>query len=345
MQIDSRFIYAIVGSLVTLLMVFAFKLVFLSNSLVPNTIVSTQDNCQDLVTEQQYEAPETKTAQVAVAKTKPVAESPREQTKEKDKKSLLNSCDEDCLESTLTGLISGEAFSKDDASISSDQANQLAALLKDDPSKLSAIEDSLGSLRDQNARDSILYVFSRLPDDQIQQVARKLSSSQNTRDRIDSLSLLESVSSNNFDAQSEIKQIISTEENPDILLKAIKISHSLDPDAVDTTTQARLSNLIASGSNESIRSAALITKTKIVSNDPSLQTDISSALSSSSKRFTEAGLQALDTVLNKQKRSGNNNAWQTNAALKKNVESIANDPNADPYTRVEALNLIQRHYR
>jgi len=65
-------------------------------------------------------------------------------------------------------------------------------------------------------------------------------------------------------------------------------------------------------------------------------------INSSSKRFTEAGLQALDSVLN---RKDGSNGLQNNAALRKNVESIANDPNADPYTRVEALNLIQRHYR
>lgn len=342
MQIDSRITYAIIGSLITLLLVFAFNIVFLSNSLVPDTVVSADTTCEDYAAEQQYEPVKQETKQAK--KFEPIAleDSPFKEDSSSNK-TFIEECDASCVDQTLSNLITGEGLGNDDEiNISSDRANQIADLLKDDPSKLAEVQAGLSSIGDQNARDTVLYVFSRLPDDQIQQLARNLSSSQNTRDRVDSLSLLESVASGSLDVQSEIKQIISTENNPDILLKAIKISHNLDPNIVDATTQSRLSNLITSGSNEKIRSAALITKTNIIKNDPALQQDISTALNSSSKRFTEAGLQALDSVLN---RKDGSNGLQNNAALRKNVESIANDPNADPYTRVEALNLIQRHYR
>ena len=342
MQIDSRLTYAIIGSLITLLLVFLFKVVFLSSSLVPDTIVSTDTHCEDVTTVAQQQSTQVK-SQVKQVEKIALEDSPFKEDS-KSEKQFVEQCDERCLANTVSSLISGEGLGNEDGiSITSDRANQIAELLKDDPSKLAEIQTSLSSFGDQNARDTILYVFSRLPDDQIQQLARNLSSSQNTRDRIDSLSLLESVSNTSFDAQSEIKQIISTENDPDILLKAIKISHNLDPNVVDSTTQSRLSNLITSSGNDNIRSAALITKTRIVQNDPALQNDISTALNSSSKRFKEAGLQALDGLLNK--KNNNNNAWKNSSALRQNVESIANDPNADPYTRVEALNLIQRHYR
>jgi len=340
-QIDSRLTYAIIGSLTTLLLVFAFKVIFLSDSLVPDTVVSNNTHCEDYAAERQPEPVREKTSQPK--KFEPIAleDSPFKEDSS-SKKSFIEECDEACINRTVSSLITGQGLDSDDGiSITSDRASQIADLLKNDPSKLAEIQASLSSFGDQNARDTVLYVFSRLPDEQVQQLARNLSSSQNTRDRIDSLSLLESVSSGSLDVQSEIKQIISTESDPDILLKAIKISHNLDPDIVDSTTQSRLSNLITSGSNEKIRSAALITKTKIVKNDPALQNDISTALNSSSKRFTEAGLQALDSVLNSK---DNNTNLRNNVTLRKNVEDIANNPNADPYTRVEALNLIQRHY-
>ena len=79
--------------------------------------------------------------------------------------------------------------------------------------------------------------------------------------------------------QNEFKQIISTENDPDVLITAIRASHFLDPDQVDSTTTARLSNLINSSENEDIRSEALVTKAKITKNDPTVETDIANALS------------------------------------------------------------------
>ena len=148
--------------------------------------------------------------------------------------------------------------------------------------------------------------------------------------------------------QNEFKQIISTENDPDVLLTAIRASHFLDPEQVDSTTTARLSNLINSSENEDIRSEALVTKAKITKNDRSVETDIANALSNAStKRFTEAGLQALDNMLNDAAKSQEDTGGYTiedNEELQRSVERIANDPNVSPSTRVEALNLIRRHF-
>ena len=344
MQIDSRLIYAIIGSLITLLLVFVFQLVFLSNSVIPNTVVSAHDNCKDLTAEQNYNSSDSQ-AYRAPTQVESTSDNSYNEAAPLENSGILESCDDICVESTIDGFITGTGFSKDDdISISSDRAFQVADYLLNDPSKLSEIQNKLGSLQDQNDRDTILYIFSKLPDDQVQQLARDLSSSKNSRDRVDALSLLQSVSNSNIDVQSEIRQIISTENDPKILLQAIKTSQNLNPDLVDSTTQNRLSDLINTSNDDKIRSAALVTKTQIVKNQPEIQNDISTALTSSSKRFTEAGLQALDNILNKQ-RNKSNSTWHNNLELRQTVQKIANDPNADPYTRVEALNLIQRHYR
>lgn len=342
MQIDSRLIYALLGSFITLLLIFVFKLVFLSDELIPSTVLADETLCEEQ--EKQYSYADTQKPPTEKTVAEKRTQAAVIETPKADK--VKKVCDEQCLEASISELISGKNLGDDEGGISfsSERANQIAQHLANDPSKLAEVEATLSSLRGQDARDTILYVFSRLPDEQIQQAAGKLSSSQNPRDRVDSLSLLSSVVGSNIDVQNEIKQIVSNENDPDILLKAIKVSHSLNPDVVDSTVQSRLSNLINSNDDEQIRSAALITKTNITRGDVSLQTDIKTALNSPSTRFTEAGLQALDNVLSRQKRDSSQGSWKSNPQLRTNVERIANDPNADPATRVEALNLIRRHY-
>jgi len=46
-------------------------------------------------------------------------------------------------------------------------------------------------------------------------------------------------------------------------------------------------------------------------------------------------------------RQSNGNAacdWRSHEDIRKHIENIANDPKAAPFTRVEALNLMRRHY-
>ena len=342
MQLNSKPVYAVAGSLITLLLVLVFKIIFLSNSLVPSTQVSTEVNCPPL-SEAQHTESDLQTQKTSNL-PKPSINEPaltEQQNIEKTEKDLINGCDDTCANKLITQFINGNNLTEDDGfNISSDQANKVAQLLNADPSKLTEMENTLRSLKNPSARDSILYVFSRLPDDQVQRVSQALSNSENKSDRIDALSLLESVANTNPDAQNEIKQIIGSESDPDILLTAIKVSHSLNPDSVDSVTQSRLSNLINSSNNDEIRSQALVTKTNIIKHNTDLQSDVQKALTSGSKRFQEAGLQALDNVLGKQK----NDVLLSNNELRKSVETIANDPNADPRTRVDALNLIRRHY-
>ena len=337
MKANNPIIYAIAGSLFTLALVFAFKLIFLSDSLVPQTAVNTI-NYNDDVTENQQNNVATNTVQKSQEIVEPIENNIDE-----------NKCNEECVTAFVDKLILGKNLSDDDDgfSLSGPEARKIAERLQSDPSKLAELETTFSKLGDQSARDSIIYVFGKLPDDQIQELARRLSSSKNTRDRADSIALLQAVSSDNIDVQNEFKQIISTENDPDVLLTAIRASHFLDPDQVDSTTTARLSNLINSSENEDIRSEALVTKAKITKNDPTVETDIANALSNASTtRFTEAGLQAFDNMLNDAAESEEDSSYsiEDNEELQKSVERIANDPNVDPSTRVEALNLIRRHF-
>jgi len=344
MQLDSKLAYAIGGSIVTLIAVFIFNVIFLSESLVPNPAVSSHGNqvqaCPTLP--EPEECPVLETAIATSAPTAPqkkkVVVKPKEKT-----------CSDECRLAFVNQLISGKGLDDDENnfSMSASQAKSVAQLLQQSPTKLAELENTLSSLRDQSSRDSILYVFSQFPDEEIESVVHKLSSSENKKDRVDALSLLSSVSKKNDVFQSDIKQIISTENDPDILLKAIKLSQSFNPDTVDSVTQNRLSNLIDNSADARVRSQALITKTKLLQNNNELQGDVQKALRSNSDQFKGAGLQALDRVLSQQKKplaKSNGSSWKSNNDLRKSVEGIANDPNADPRTRVEALNLIRRHY-
>ena len=342
MQLNSKLTYALLGSIITLAFVFLFKIIFLSNSLVPQTVKGTTntlvEKCPVIIEEQQCadKSPITKTAKPDTTIQPKVEEKINHFVKE---------CDEECAKALVEQLISPANITDDGGfSVTSDQANRIAKLLADSPGKLAQIENTLSSSRDQAERDNILYVLSRLSDDEVQQISRKLSQSQSKRDRVDALSLLDSVAQQNPEAQDEIKLIISSENDPDILLQAIKVSHSLSPDNVDSVTRSRLSNLINSSNDDKIRSQALITKTKIVPNNTDLQKDVTLALTSSSTTFKNAGLQALDNALIRQKKNTSQSGLRNNSQLKQNVEQIANDPNADPRTRIEALNLIRRHY-
>jgi len=344
MQIDSKLIYAVAGSLITLLLVFLFQLLFLSNDLVPSTQTTAALECPTIAEEPQYvdtdEYQQNYNQTAATINPEPLAQT------NSSEEVFLDECDEQCANNIAAQLISGKNLDEDDGfHITSEQANKVAKLIQEDPTMLAEFETTLGSLKGQDGRNSILYVFSQLQDNQVADIARKLSTSSNTRDRIDALSLLDSVSDRNPGVQDEIKQIITTENDPDILLKAIEASHSLSPNNVDSATRNRLSNLINTSSDDEIRSQALITKMNIVETGSELRADVRNALTSSSKRYKQAGLQALDNVLEKQKNQESSDDWLINNDLKSSVEKIANDPNADPRTRVEALNLIDRHYR
>lgn len=349
MKLDIKLIYAALGSITTLLFVFVFKVIFLSDSLVPSTtqpgvIANCATPQQELTQSVSIEGANTQTSS-------PRSNAPDDTSKvEQQTEITAPTCNENCVKTVVSQLIAGNNIGDEDngesLSFSSNQVSLAAAYLSENPDKIIEIETTLSALRDQSSRDTLLYVLSRLPDDQTQQVARKLAFSENVRDRMDGLSLLQSSVGTDIDVQNELKQIISTENNPDVLLNAIRISHSLDPEQFDSTTENRLTNLISDNSeNDNIRSAALMAKTKIIKNDNRLKTDIVTALNSSSTRFKEAGIQALDSLLARQKRSTDGSVrWKDNPEITSHIERIANNPDADPRTRIEALNLIQRHF-
>ena len=56
MQIDSRLVYALLGSFITLLLVFIFKLVFLSNELIPTTLLTDEALCETPIEQESYAA-------------------------------------------------------------------------------------------------------------------------------------------------------------------------------------------------------------------------------------------------------------------------------------------------
>ena len=335
MKTDSRLIYAIIGSLITLAFFFIFKIAFLSDELILDTPVSQQNsNIDNSFHETQTELDQ-KIEKSAKKTSSDAINNSADKKTDFSLSSTLKQCKENCLYSIIASI--------DPNNVSLEQATQIADFLIENPHILVETQALQSSLKDQTFRNTIVYIYSKLPDGQLQQVARDLSSSEKKSDRDDALSLLRLAANENVDVHSEIKQIITTENDPAILLKAINLSHTLDPNLRDPKTQGRLSNLINTNTNDGIRSVALSTKTKVINDTSELKTDIFTALTSSTKKFTEAGLRSLDTVLDLGE-TDDNSEWQRSTELRKTLEEISNNLEADSSTRNEALNLIKKHY-
>ena len=95
MKANNPIIYAIAGSLFTLALVFAFKLIFLSDSLVPQTAVNTVNYNDDVTEDQQNNvATNTNTVQQYQETDEPIENNIDE-----------DSCNEECVTAFVDKLI------------------------------------------------------------------------------------------------------------------------------------------------------------------------------------------------------------------------------------------------
>jgi len=255
-------------------------------------------------------------------------------------------CDSTCVDRVVANLISGENLSyRNGLSIKRVEGEKAALYLLNHPEKVVEIEQTLKRLDGQDDRDSILFVFSNFPTKKIIQIAeRLLSSSSKVKNQSDGLSLLTFALEKGEPIDRQLEDIIKNTEDIGVAIKAIKIMSEAYPSQVEEASSWRLNQLIADESNERNQSKALLIKVRLFKSNDNIKRNIISALESQSIIYREAGIRALDDVLNRQSKGVIDGDWKSDTQLKAIIENIANDINEKPRPRTEALNLIRRHF-
>ncbi len=255
------------------------------------------------------------------------------------------SCTGTCIERLTQKLNDGAYLDQTDIDLIFANTLDIAAILAQQPEQLSNIETSLENPENDQAKDALLFLLSKLPKEQILQSARNLNASNNAQTRIAGLHLLESALGVDQSINTELNFLISTETDKDVLLNAIKIINELRPDDVDSSTRNRLSNVIHSNNNDKLKSAALLAQTSAAIHDEDLREGLGYVLTSQSTDLKLTGLQALDQVLQRQQFQPDRGNWKADAQFREYVSGIANDQDANIALRIEALNLMGRYYR
>lgn len=254
-------------------------------------------------------------------------------------------CLDDCLTNLTEQLVSGAYIDGSDLQLASDNAQRLANYLVSNPNQLLNFEAALDTLNNPQDREVLLFVISKLPKEQLLQSAQRLTYSHAPEDRIAGLSLLEASIGSDTHIAYELNTLIYNETDNDVLMRAFKVIDGLSPDEIDTATLTKLSTLIENGETEKIKSAALMAKISVTKNDEEIRANVSNVLEAQSNNMKLVGLQALDTILARQKYKPEHGNWEQDTEFETQVSNIANDITAQPKLRIEALNLLNRHYK
>lgn len=259
---------------------------------------------------------------------------------------IVEECDSSCVDRVVTNMISGENLSyRNGLAIKRLEGEKASDYLLSNPEKIAAVERTLKKLDGQDDRDSILFVFSNFPAKQIVQIAERLLSSEDKiKDKSDGLFLLTQALKKGAVIEGQLQRVIKTEQNLSIVFKAISIMSEAYPTKLEEVSLERLDHLIINADNEVNQSKALLIKVRLFTVNDNIKGDIVNALNSTSAVLREAGIRGLDSVLNGQSKGRINGTWNTDSLLKKIIEKIANNTEEKPRIRVEALNLMRRHF-
>jgi len=261
-----------------------------------------------------------------------------------DQRQVHNKCDVDCLRKLTQKLISGALSSDLDWDLTSNNAQEIAWHLQENPDQIVELEANFSVMASPEERAAVLFIMSKLPKENLFELAQRLTRANTSQNRIAGLSLLESSIGSGINVTEELTQLINVETNENVLIQAIKIIDELASENIDLATQTRLSDLIEYHGNEQIVSAALLAKISIVTHDEEIRSNISSVLETQSDNLKLLGLQALDKVLSRQQYKPERGNWQQDNEFQEHVLTLANDVEANPAIRIEALRLMRRHF-
>lgn len=253
-------------------------------------------------------------------------------------------CAIDCLRTLTQKIVAGITLDTSEGVHASNNAQKIADLLAGTPDQVLSFEAALSATDNPDGRDVLLFILSKLSKEHLLQSAQRLSYSASVEDRIAGLSLLEASIGSDSDFGQELTTLINSETNEEVLVRAMKIVEELPPETIDSLTHTRLSTLIDHSDSEKIVSAALLAKISFVADDEDVRKNISDVLQVESGNLNLVGLQALGKVLERQQYKPERGNWQQDVDVKENVLAIANNVDASPALRIEALNLVNRHF-
>jgi len=255
-------------------------------------------------------------------------------------------CEQDCIQQVVDNMLSGENLEDEfgGSALNETQILKVAEYLATKPELINKLEQTLTTTKSQGARDSIVLTFGQLPESHIKRVAENLTSSKQAVDRNDGIYLLYSAAESDIDAESKIRNIIKNDPDDLVALNAIGALQTLDPSFVGDITKQRLTAIFNS-ENEEAQIQALIAKVQLIEISDETKKDISIALNSKSEEFQKMGLRVLEDILGQQSGGSLQGDWVKDQNLKSTVESIANDIELSPYSRVDALNILNIYYR
>ena len=253
-------------------------------------------------------------------------------------------CNSDCLDTLNIALSQSGYINPEHLQLASDHAVEYAEYLQQNPSQLASLELAIAQITDRQQKDTLLFIFSKLPIDSLASTASNLSQSDNIDDRIAAISLFESSMTSSEQTSKQFNNLVQNEKNDKVLIRTLQAFDQLQPSNVDIATLEKVSDLMINGETEQVKKAALFAKINVITDDNLVRDGLFTMLSDSSTDLQLAGLQAADTILARQKYSPQQGDWQSDTTLRDSINRIANNPSASPQLRIEALNLINRHY-
>jgi hypothetical protein len=253
-------------------------------------------------------------------------------------------CQLPCLEDLHFTFLNSDELSPESLQLASDNAQDYAHYLLQNPNALQAVETAMYQMTNTQDREVLLYVLSKLPSEKLTSTATRLSSSVNAEDRLAAVSLFDASFASGGKVSEHFNTLIQNEQDEKVLIRSLQAIDQIQADALNSDTVNKVSELVSQGDTERIRKAALFAKINMVSDDKEVREGVFSMLEESSLDLQLAGLQAIDSILARQKYRPAQGNWQTDNEILQSINDVANNSNASPQLRIEALNLLSRHF-
>lgn len=249
-----------------------------------------------------------------------------------------------CLDELHSTLLNSDELSPESLQLASENAQDYAHYLLQNPNALQALETAMYQMTNTQDREVLLYVLSKLPSEQLASTATRLSSSMNVEDRLAAVSLFDASFNSGGKISAHFDTLIQNERDEKVLIRSLQAIDQVEAGALNSDTINRVSELVSQGDTDRIRKAALFAKINMVSDDKELKEGVFNMLDEPSLDLKLAGLQAIDSILARQKYHPVQGDWHTDNEVRQSIKDVANNSDASPRLRIEALNLLSRHF-
>jgi hypothetical protein len=210
-----------------------------------------------------------------------------------------------------------------------DKEEQLRTLAQSDPNALHDLIDRLGKERDQRTKEMLLSVIGSVHKPEVVALTTRLATSGDAAQRKEGMMLLRQMPENAPEVRNTVKQILATEQSPDVLVQALS---ALRPSVVDPSeSDAIVAQLrtLAQNPDPTVRSQSLLQLVQWDKNGSANQ-QLSQALNDPQAEVRQAAIFAVA-------QSGNRSD-----SVKASLMSMINSQSESKEVKGSALQALER---